>query len=631
MKSELVRRARRRTASWTTLMLAGMSGALGCHDEPKTNPSPTASPPATLEAACADGLDNDQDGAVDCQDTDCQSPGGECVPAPPLDRTVATTVSESAAYLYTGGNPLQKGVALHAIDARRVAMLRGRVIDTGGAPLSGVRVSIKDHAEFGYTYSRGDGVFDIAVNGGTRWVLNYDLAGRVLAQRAIAPGWQRYVALPDVGLIQISPKTTAVHAESAEVQLILGDTARDELGERTPLVVMDPNTAANAMLADGQTLPLNELHVSVTEYPLTDRNVYSPGSAVSAGGLQYGLEFAVTEADALGAEHVAFSTPVSVYVENLAELTTGTKLSIEHYDRALGQWEPGDKGSVVEVLDASGGIATLDSDGDNQADSSEQLELRGIGEHDRRALAARYKAGQKLWHAELRHFSAGVIQAQGTPPQGAVAPMRRGLIAKPLDNPTYRNGMLIETQASSHSEPLVGTSFYLRYQSDRTTSYGAGRTLELPLVGDTVPAGLKQVTSRITVANRVYEQTVTPTANLKQTAIWDGKDAQARLVQGQQQAEVSIEYVYSDAKTGKLNAVLPVSFSVPLSNWDARAFGLGGFSLNVHHAYDPAQNIVYFGRGGQRSGANVSLAAKPACVDESFELGTPDSLERRSG
>lgn len=47
-----------------------------------------------LEAVCTDGFDNDQDGRADCDDPDCQSPGGDCKAAPALDRTVASTVSE---------------------------------------------------------------------------------------------------------------------------------------------------------------------------------------------------------------------------------------------------------------------------------------------------------------------------------------------------------------------------------------------------------------------------------------------------------------------------------------------------------------------------------------------------------
>jgi hypothetical protein len=198
---------------------------MGCGgDKPKERVEVKAATPA-IEAACADGIDNDKDGDSDCDDQDCQSPGGECVPAPPLDRTVATTVFEAAAYLYSGENPLQKGADASAFDRRRIAMLRGRVIDRDGAPLSVAKISVKGHPEFGYTFSRGDGLFDMAVNGGARLVLDYELSGHLPVQRSVQPGWQRYLVVPDAGMLATSSNTTTVTTNSAETQVILGDVS----------------------------------------------------------------------------------------------------------------------------------------------------------------------------------------------------------------------------------------------------------------------------------------------------------------------------------------------------------------------------------------------------------------------
>ncbi len=35
--------------------------------------------------------------------------------------------------------------------------------------------------------------------------------------------------------------------------------------------------------------------------------------------------------------------------------------------------------------------------------------------------------------------------------------------------------------------------------------------------------------------------------------------------------------------------------------WDARLQGLGGWSLNIHHAYDPVSRVLHLGDGGRRS------------------------------
>jgi hypothetical protein len=115
-------------------------------------------------------------------------PNGECVPAPVLDRTLATSVAESAAYLYAGSNALQKSADPKAFDPRRMALIHGRTLDVQGKPLAGIKISIKGHPEYGYTYTRGDGVFDLAVNGGARLRLRYERDGYLPIERAAYPG-----------------------------------------------------------------------------------------------------------------------------------------------------------------------------------------------------------------------------------------------------------------------------------------------------------------------------------------------------------------------------------------------------------------------------------------------------------
>ena len=80
---------------------------------------------------------------------------------------------ESTAFLYTGPNPIQTGVAPGTIDARRVAVLRGKAVDRTGAPLSGVQITIHNRSEFGQTLTRADGMFDLAVNGGGPLTIAY--------------------------------------------------------------------------------------------------------------------------------------------------------------------------------------------------------------------------------------------------------------------------------------------------------------------------------------------------------------------------------------------------------------------------------------------------------------------------
>src|SRR5207244_2746120 len=42
-----------------------------------------------------------------------------------------------------------------------------------------------------------------------------------------------------------------------------------------------------------------------------------------------------------------------------------------------------------------------------------------------------------------------------------------------------------------------------------------------------------------------------------------------------------------------------------LGAWDARGQGLGGWTLNVHHYYDPIARTLYQGDGQRRSADNI--------------------------
>src|SRR3954451_18584520 len=52
-----------------------------------------------------------------------------------------------------------------------------------------------------------------------------------------------------------------------------------------------------------------------------------------------------------------------------------------------------------------------------------------------------------------------------------------------------------------------------------------------------------------------------------------------------------------------------------IGNWDARGAGIGGWTLNVHHRYDPQERKLYFGDGTVQSvtgsvfTASVTVAA----------------------
>src|SRR5690606_24684691 len=104
---------------------------------------------------------------------------------------------------------------------------------------------------------------------------------------------------------------------------------------------------------------------------------------------------------------------------------------------------------------------------------------------------------------------------------------------------------------------------------------------------------------------------------------WDGRDAQGRLVQGQQRAKITIYYSYpgelrvtkrnhsgwgkAKAFNGGTYAKLRQTIEVPVGTWDAGGYEIGGFGLDVLHAYDPAHKTLHFGTGEAKYSENIAL------------------------
>src|SRR5437899_2749930 len=82
---------------------------------------------------------------------------------PALDPTAPTDFAAAFSFLYSAPNPLQPGVTSGAIVSRHLAIVKGRIIDTSGTPLQKVHVMALHHPEYGETWTRKDGQFDLAV------------------------------------------------------------------------------------------------------------------------------------------------------------------------------------------------------------------------------------------------------------------------------------------------------------------------------------------------------------------------------------------------------------------------------------------------------------------------------------
>lgn len=637
------------------ISLLGLSLALpGCGDAGKTSTN-SATPAA--ETDCSDGTDNDGDGAADCEDLDCRVAGAKtCELAPKLDRTVPTTVWEAAQFLFTGKDPLQKETSKKAFNKKRIAILRGKVVARSGEGLAGVRVSIGAHKEWGYTVSRPDGLFDIAVEGGSQLLVQFSRDGYLAAERGVRAAWQSYEAVPEIGMIEEGKAVTAVGSNSDHEQVAEGDVVEDKFGRRQAIVVFPKDTGATAKLPDGSTQELGELHVRLADYPLElpsadnvdEPSRFAPGTSPHAGSLSWGVEATIDEAQKLGATTVQFSAPVAILVENFLKLPVGSPIPLGYYERGKGHWQGETAGVVIQVVGVTDGEADIDADGDGEAEDDGTLKKLNIFHGTRRELARRYEVGTTVWHIAVEHFSPQSADFPSVASRTAQAPAVSTPLVRPIDEPTRRGPLLVERQALAQAFELglAGTPYSLRYQSDRTTEFRHGFRMDFPVIGAEVPDGLKQVVVKVRVAGQPITQTFAPAPNLHAVIDWDGKDGFGRVVQGQQRARVTLSYIYdgqlrpaetfgatsrlkvstntaSDG-TVSVDAALSRRFSLTVGAWDASGYELGGLGLDVLHAFDPATGKIYFGWGDDRSAENVALVTTRPAGD--FPLGTPDGV-----
>lgn len=565
--------------------------------------------------------------------------------APPLDATVATNMSAATEFLYTGDNPIQTGVVAGTIDAVRVAVLRGRVVKRDGSPLPGVEISVLGHPELGQTLSRDDGWYDLAVNGGGPLTLQYQIAGRLPGQRRVEVPWQDYRFVPDIRLIELDSMVTTVELSGAtEIQVARGSVAQDGDGQRQATVLFEPGTEAYLEMPDGTTQAISTLGVRATEYTIGAGGPEAmPGELPPTSHYTYAAELSVDEALQAGASHVRFSQPVPFYVENFLEFPVGLPVPVGWYDRREARWIPDPDGRIIQILATDGGIADIDTNGDGVADDDTSLNALGLDTAERATLASTYAAGTSLWRAEFTHFSSVDLNYPAEP-EGDGEEDGDGVEeeGKEDENDCQPGSSVVVCQSQILQEQIAitGSPFSLNYASDRVPGRIIARTLHVGLTGAVISPTLQRVELEIYVAGRKFKEQFAAAPDLSYSFVWDGLDAYGRPVQGQLPAQVRVGYIYPlvyrvpanvassfglpcDATlSGWETCVIPATATdsarqnggvwrewvAMVGPWDARGQGLGGWTLNVHHTYLPAAQVLQLGTGERRSAGSVSAA-----------------------
>ena len=583
-------------------------------------------------------------------------------PAPDITGSEMVSFYEATRFLYTGTNPVQTGVDAATIDQLRVAALRGRVSTDAGAPLAGVAVSILDHPEYGQTLTRADGMFDLVINAGT-YVVNFDKSGSMPLQQDVTAPQQQYTWTSPATMLPYDTKVTAVSQDGTAVQAARGTKVADESGARTATLLFDPNTDAT-MTVGGNEVPISgNLNVRATEYTVGDNGPASmPGDLPGLSAYTYAVEYSVDQAVAAGATNVEFTKPVATYVENFLDFPVGDPVPAGYYDREKGDWVAGEDGRIIKIVSEASSRANLDVTGDGAVDSGTTLTNLGITDAERVKLAALYNAPTELWRVEVSHFTPWDYNWPYTPPDGAVPPS----VKDPSEDDPETDcegsqaGSIIGCLDQSLGEeiPITGTPLSLRYQSNRTSGYTGGQFLNIPLTEPTLPPQLLRVELKIDVAGRHFEASYPATPNLRYEFKWDGKDAYGRELNGVQTARVTIGYVYPavyrasseefavgfgqpggtayDTNRTRQEITLTQQLQTPVSKYVAGKQGLGGWSLDKHHVYDPMARTLLLGDGSRQSseGRTVSGVVTRVAGDDftpSRWVGRPVGLDYGPG
>jgi len=551
--------------------------------------------------------------------------------APVLDSTVATTVAAGASFLYTGTDPIQTGVPAGAIELRRAAVVRGLVTDRSNQPLSGVNITIKDHPEFGQTYTRADGMFDMAVSGGGNLTVTYEKTGYLPAHRQINVPWQDYARLPDVILIPVDTQVSTINlASSTQIQVHQGNVVTDADGSRQATLLFSPGTTAQMVMPDGSTQSVANLKIRATEYTVGANGPKTmPASLPPASGYTYAVELSADEAIAAGAKQLTFNQPVYFYVDNFLNFPVGGAVPIGYYDREKSAWIPSNNGRIIKILSITNGLADLDTDGSGQPADATKLAALNVTDDERQQLGTLYAVGKTLWRSPVPHFTSWDCNWPWGFPKNAILPHQPLPQAVPTPNPCEECGSIIEAQNQVLGERfgISGTSFTLNYRSSRVPGHTSDYSVIVPVSGASVPSSLKRIDLIFQVAGRQFTQSLPAVSNQSYTFTWDGKDAYGRTVQGRQLLTVQIGYVYelvymatgngtlsfgsssdsaismtSDAtRSSGGDATLWQTEQLPIGVFDARLQGLGGWGLDVHHTYDPVSKVLLLGDGSWRS------------------------------
>ncbi len=586
--------------------------------------------------------------------------------APPVNLTTNLSLLDRVSFLISGDHPIQTGVLPGTINPVRAAVVRGRVLDANNAPLSGVAVQIEGHPELGGTRTRADGMYDLVVNGGGQSIVQFSNPGFLTAQRKVSLPWNDSVVLEDVVLVAVDPVATVVTLGNPDLQVAAGSPVSDDDGTRQARVFFEPGTNATMVLPDGTSQPLDSITVHATEFTVGPEGPERmPGVLPAASGYTYAVELTADEAVAAGATTVTFDRAVPLYVENFLHFPVGTIVPIGTYDRITGCWVPQPNGVVIQILAVMNGLADLSVDGSGSQASDAELATMGITDAERQQLAQTYAPGTQLWRAPLSHWTGADANwpyepddppgnggtGSGGGPGGSPGPGPGGGGTGAMCNEPG-SSLSMQDQTMGESLHVAGTNMNLTYRSDRVPGRRIARTINIPISGSEIGSTTVGFDLEVDVAGRTFQQSFPAEPNQNYVFEWDGQDAYGRVLTGSQPAVVRVGRIvpavyappsdvanafaqYSAQPNVSLTTdrarseyIIWTTTNMTLGTEDARETDVAGWTVDVHHWYDPYGPTLYKGDGTTRNVAAAGAVMERFAGIPYFGAGVTDGVPR---
>ncbi len=561
---------------------------------------------------------------------------------------------------------IQTGVTANMVKSH-VSIIRGHVVERDNplVNLGDITVSILNHPEYGTTQTRADGWFDMAVNGGTTYVVelsdHVNSPAYLTVQRRAETRWLDWSVLPDIALTK-PENTTSIALNAGGWQVVQGNPHTDLDTQRTATILIPPGTTVNQQECPncGATVTMH-----VTEYTVgSEGRLALPGELPPQSAYTYAFEAAMLEA---GDATVHFNHDVFFYLDNFTGVSMDDTDVDGHghyknviptgsYDRSRGVWQPEMNGRVYCIIGLDGGNppkAQLGrgTTGCTTEISDYSLESPPITDGERQELATVYPNANKkqVWRVPMPHFSGLDLNWSAGPEAGAKPPPNLSPSkSTSKDKGCKHHGSIIEceNQVLGEDIPIAGTPYSLHYRSE--TQRGFHPVITVPYTDDTTlsPAPnyaeveIDVAGQRALFTNLDVTKNGVPQKNQSISWAWNREDAYGRPIQGSVVAHVRVAYAYPatpsgltptfgsygtggdvivDGNRNERLIFLRRDYDVHLDALDAQPLGFGGWTLSAEHVYEPSSGTLWTGYGEKRTATELPDMVRQE--DTSDQLG----------